>query len=120
LVAILKLERGTVYMSFLLVMPELAQSELEQYSRSSSTGQGQAQFFLFCEKHFTPECYVEGWLHEGTFNIFHKKHLKPGAIPIKLPKSTNDGNHTSPPPAKRPASKRRRLKSTRYFIIYTC
>jgi len=66
---------------------------------------------VLCEKHFTPECFVEGWRYGDTFSIRRKKLLKPGAIPTIFPKSIDDDNSTSLPPPKRPASERRRLKS---------
>jgi len=94
-------------MSFLSVMHEFVQSGLEQYSRSNSTGQGQSLALLFFVKS-TLHLSGRSWLHEGTFNISHKKHLKPGAIPIIFPKSIDDGNHTSSSPPKRPASECRR------------
>ena len=67
--------------------------------------------FVLCEKHFMPECFVEGARYRNTFTIPHKKHLKPGAIPTIFPKSIHGGSSNSPPPPKRLASERRRLKS---------
>ena len=64
-----------------------------------------------CEKHFTPECFVEGERYRNTFSIPHKKRLNPGTIPTIFPKSIHGGISNSPPPPKRLASEQRQLKS---------
>ena len=66
---------------------------------------------VLCEKHFMPECFVEGARYRNTFSIPHKKRLNPGAIPTIFPKSIHGGSSNSPPPPKRLASEQRRLKS---------